>query len=584
MTVTRVRSWGFLGILALVLAPATATAQNVLLEGGVRAADLWCFPLVSDPLEYRYVPDRAALATDDEGRPQFSFVRYIINEPTTGSTELVAGAGGGGVLTFLISYGVSDARRTAAQRDLARLTGQRDAVLSGPLVFDSGNFSLVSSVLSEGRGSRAVLTTGRAPVLEGNRIALSFELDPERATLLLESFQSATPDVSLVFDMAFTAISPAFDADLVVNWSKVHQHRGFSAGGSIFWVGADVEAVFDEMRRDNSIELRTRGSDENMEALLSAVYDRLLKLMFEPVQPMELPADQKGGLFQALGKLAQPEKLADLARETTGVGLGVGYTARKIRESGRTVLSFNHQAALERHATIAFNIGDLYRRLGDEPAYFRTVNLGDPAFEQREIRVGVDGALLPELDSFVNSVGVTLEKAHEDGSKTLREVFLDGRTFAGAPPNLRLVYGWSGDEDRDRWYGYRYRTHWSFREGGSYDTGWVDSKENFINLYAPYRRRSIELLGDAEALRERGVRAVVVELSYPFFGDRRRQQRILRLDQPLADAAIELTLPRDDSSYDYRLTWHLAGGGSRTISGSATSELVFFDEMPEETG
>lgn len=565
------------------VAPADSAAQNVLLERGVRVADVWCFPLASDTLRYLYIPDRATLATDDEGRPRFSFLQYVLNEASGDPNQTLTDAGGGGILTLLVSYGLSEDQRRRVERELPRVTDNPDAALGGPIIFQSGSFSLVSALLGEdGRASRrAILTTGRAPVLAGNRIALSFELDPERSMLLLESLQTSTPDVSLVFDMTFVGLAPAFDAELVVDWSKVQQHHDFSAGGSIYWVGADVEVMFDKLRRENAIQLTSSGSDESMEALLSTVYDRLLKLMFEPVQPMEVPGSERGGLLDALSHLANPESLSDMARETTGFGFGVGYKARTIRDTGHTVLRFNHQAALERHATIAFNVGDVWEEWGDDEAVFAIVNLKDPAFEQREIRVGVDGALLPEFDRYVNSVSVTLKKQHEDGSQTLREIVLDGRSFTGSLPDLRLVYGWSEDDDRDRWLTYEYRTHWSFRDGGSYDTGWVESDDSMIDLYVPYERRVVQLVGDPNILRAHDVRAVVVEVSYPFFGENRRQQRIIRLDRPLEEEGIELTLPRDEFSYDYDITWHVSGRDNPMSTGTDTDGLIFIDELPE---
>ncbi len=583
-----VRRYALTGTLATVIflavAPADAEAQNVLLERGVRVADVWCFPLASDTLNYLYIPDRATLATDDEGRPQFSFLQYVVNEATADANATLTDAGGGGILTFLVSYGLSEDRRRRVERELPRVTDNPEAALQGPILFQSGNFSLVSALLGEdGRATRrAILTSGRAPVLEGNRIALSFELDPERSMLLLESLQTATPDVSLVFDMTFIGLAPAFDAELVVDWSKVRQHHDFSAGGSVYWVGADVEVMFDKLRRENAIQLTSSGSNEAMETLLNTVYDRLLELMFEPVQPMEVPESEQGGLLDALSNLANPENLSDMARETTGFGFGVGYKARTLRDTGHTVLSFNHQAALDRHATIAFNVGNVWEEWGDDEAIFSRVNLADPAFQQREIRVGVDGALLPEFDRYVNSVSVTLKKEHEDGSQTLREIVLDGRSFSGSLPDLRMVYGWSGDEDRDRWLTYQYRTHWSFRDGGNYDTGWVESDDTMINLYVPYERRVVQLIGNAETLRAQDIRAVVVEVSYPFFGESRGQQRIIRLDRPLEDESIELTLPRDAFTYDYEITWHVAGRDDLTATGSDDDGLIFIDELPDE--
>ena len=78
----------------------TATAQPVLMDRGVRAAGLWCFPVAGDPLQYVYLPAGAKLATDDQGRPQFSFVRYVVNTPgDSARSATITEASGGGILT-----------------------------------------------------------------------------------------------------------------------------------------------------------------------------------------------------------------------------------------------------------------------------------------------------------------------------------------------------------------------------------------------------------------------------------------------------------------------------------------------------
>jgi hypothetical protein len=76
----------------------------------------------------------------------------------------------------------------------------------------------------------------------------------------------------------------------------------------------------------------------------------------------------------------------------------------------------------DRHHYIAFNIGDIYKKYGNNPQYFKTISLSDPDFEQRDIYVGVDGAILPEYDKLINSITVTLRKQHSNGNITLREV------------------------------------------------------------------------------------------------------------------------------------------------------------------
>jgi len=568
--------------LAAVALPTAAIAQQISMDQGVRAAGLWCFPLASDPKQWVYLPSSAGLATDEAGRPQFSFVRYVANEPSEAAgASTITAARGGGVFHFLVRLETPDDSVQAAEQLLRRSRKDDDITLRGPIVFAEGQYTLVSSVLTrDGKRERRVMSAGRAPVLEGNRLAFSFDLEPEQATLLLESLTMATPDVSIVFDMTFSGLTDAYQAKLTVDWSEVRKSEAFSAGASVYFVSADVEAVFDKLRRNNAIKLTTSGSDGTMEGLLTTVYTRLLELMFRPVQIDKVPEDKRGGLTDALDALVDTKGGALGSRNTTGFGAYAGYQLKDIQSSGTTVLDFNHRARVDRHSFVTFNIGDLYKRYGKNEAYFRAVNLADPTFQQREVHVGIDGALLPEFDKFINSVTVTLRKVHGNGRQTLRELVLDRAAVSRAAGDLRMVYGWDGDDDRAAWLGYDVRTRWSFKGGGSYETEWRAADAPMLDLYAPYERRVVQLTGETAPLSSQGVRAVVVQVEYPFFGTPRRQQLVVKPGQSLDDARLEITLPRDQFEYEYSVVWQLTEGVRRTRRGRDGSGLVFVDELP----
>src|SRR5207249_10924454 len=91
-----------LGIVALPLLRtlaglrATAHAQQILLDKPVRAGELVCFPDLNDPLVYYYVNDKPHLAADANGKPQFSFLRYVENVRSgADQPEAREGEGGG---------------------------------------------------------------------------------------------------------------------------------------------------------------------------------------------------------------------------------------------------------------------------------------------------------------------------------------------------------------------------------------------------------------------------------------------------------------------------------------------------------
>ena len=76
-------------LLPLVLSISVVYAQKefvqrILLDKPVTAGSLKVFPLVEDPNSYFYLPNKVRLGTDDNGTPQFSFIRFVpLYEPQT---------------------------------------------------------------------------------------------------------------------------------------------------------------------------------------------------------------------------------------------------------------------------------------------------------------------------------------------------------------------------------------------------------------------------------------------------------------------------------------------------------------------
>ncbi len=565
----------------LLLLPLIAAGQTVEVERGERVAGLWCFPVFNRPGEWVYVPAQGRLAVDEDGNPRFSFVRYAFNRASDAEGgETITRADGGGLVNFLVLYDTPAEQVEAAERELRQRRDDDELRLVGPLVFESGRYTLVSSILDgAGRSEQHVLATGTAPVLEGNQLALSFELDPRQTMLLMESFRMDTPDVSIVFDLSFSGITDAYQARVFVDWAQVRQNQSFSAGGTVYFVSAEVEGEIDRLVRDNSIRMESTGEDAAMEALIARIYERLLDLLFDPVTPEALPPDQRGGLEDALASLIGSDGLLS-SGNTTGFGAHVGYRFKDLRSEGETVLDFNHRSRVGRHAFLTFNIGDLYRRYGDDPSYFRAVNPDDPTFDQREIQLAVDGGLMPEFDDMVNSVTVTLRKRHSDGTVTLEERVVNRDTLFTGQALSPMVYGWRGDTDRIEWLDYEYRTRWSFRGGGQLEGDWIETSAAMIQLYAPFLRQQVQLVNTGLDLSDHGVRAVIVSIEYPFFGLSRREQMVIRGDRPAAEAAVEITLPRDRLEYEIRKTWVMSDGSRPQVSESDSSGLVFIDPPP----
>ena len=555
-------------------------AQQILIDRGVRAGGLWCFPLISDSLSYLYLPTDAHLSLDENQKPQFSFLRYVINKPK-GGTNAITEADGGGIVNFLIQYDTPESLVKNAQGILRERLKSEDIKIKGPLVFDKGRYTLISSIIKSdtSKPERKVLTTGEAPVLEGSRIALTFDLKPEASKLLLESFKMATPDVSLVFELGFSGLTDAYDAEMLVDWSEVKKSEAFKASGSLYVVSADVELGFDRLKRDGAIKLKSNGSDQQMEALVQTVYDKLLTLMFKPVKPETVPADQQGGLMDAL---LGPNGILG-SKNTLGFGLNVGYQMKDLQSEGITNLYFKGRSTVNRTHFVTFNIGNLFNEYGQNERYFKDIPMYDATFQQREVLVGVDGDVEKEFSKMVNSVTVILNKKHQDGKETMHSVIITKKTqdsLKVSKKPLLMAYGFQKDTNRVEWLKYNYKTIWQFQGGGNLEMDWKTESSAMINLFTPFNRKTIMLEGDAAAINAKNIRAISVQIEYPFFGQKKQQRVTLKTSEPLTDKKFEITLPNNVEEVEYSITWFGKDGSQKNVKGKDKYGLIFLDEVP----
>lgn len=566
-------------ILLLFVCASSLHAQQIMIDRGVKAGDLWCFPLLTDSLVYQYLPSDARLGTDDSGQPQFSFLRYVDNaKDTTAGNNSITKAGGGAILNFLVLYETPAKKVQAAKQALKEILHNDEVTLRGPLIFSSGRYALISSIITNGKEENKLLATGNAPVLEGSRIALSFELNPKDSKTLMESFQMTTPDISIVFDMGFNGITDAYKAELVVNWEDVRKVEMMKASASVYFVSADVEKSVEELKRNNAIKLNTVGEDAHMDALVNTVYSRLVDLLFEPIDPERVSQNAQSGLLDMISSLVKPNGVFGSSK-IFGFGLNAAYKRRDFKSTGQSVMNFNSRVNVERHHLIAFNIGDFYKKYGSNPKYFKSVSLEDPDFQQREIFVSVDGQLLPEFDKLINNISVTLKKTHENGDVTLKEMNITKKNLNDNQV-LPLVYGSISDKDRLNWLNYEYKTNFQFQGGKTYETPWTKQSAGMINVFAPYERRTIQLDGDVDALKAAKVRAIQVQLDYPFFNDSRKPMLTMKPTDAMGEKKFDITLPTNIYEYNYEINWIMQDGSTKTATGKNKSGYLFIDNLP----
>ncbi len=550
------------------------SGQQILIDKGLRIEGLWCFPDATDSLSYYYLPNEATLALDKKNDPEFSFIRYVINSAASTGANSIQQAEGGAILHFLVQYDTPEETIQKAGQALTDKFQNDNIKLKGPVIFDQGSYALVSSILTkDGNKQNLLMASGSAPVLEGSRIALSFELEPETSKLLLESFKMKTPDISIIFDLEFSGLSKAFNAEMKINWTQVQKYQHIKAGLNAYYVSADIDMMYNELRKDNAIELTTKGEDTNMQALIDRVYAKLTDMFFTPVNADDVPPAVKKNIVS--GYKSMLKKLAS----QSPYSVNGAYKLKTLKTEGTSTLYFNSSATISRHHYITFNIGDLYKKYGDNRHFFRTVNMDDPDFQQRTVQVSIDGTLQKELGKMINNVTVTLKKEHENGEQTIREVIVTPATINDSLFSLSMVYGSKDDKDRMKWLEYQYRTNWKFSGGGEYITGWKKTSSSMISLFAPFRRTEIQLIGDTQKLTDAGVRVVIVQISYPFFGETRSERMVWKPGENPEEKTTEITLPLKDEDYKYKITWIMKDGSRKIKENTDNTGMVFIDEL-----
>ena len=88
----------------------------------------------------------------------------------------------------------------------------------------------MTSFTEENETVTRTVAVGKAPLMEGQKAAVSMALTREGAELLWESFRGATPDISLVFDMEFAGVREPYEAKLEADWARVAKHNRVRAG------------------------------------------------------------------------------------------------------------------------------------------------------------------------------------------------------------------------------------------------------------------------------------------------------------------------------------------------------------------
>lgn len=299
-----------------VLATTPAPAQQILLDARVDAGKLTLFRDLRRESVYYYLPNRPHLARDAQGRPAFSFTRWVKNVRSAPDEDALRQGEGGGLIHCMVELAVSDQDLDEARHELRRIVP--GATIAGAVGFGAGKMALVFIDPEEDGLVRQVVGIGPAPLL-GGRAAVNLLLSKEGAQILWQAFQrESSPPLAFQFlDMEVAGFREKIGVRVHVDLDKLYKHKAFAAGVAGTYFGADINAAFDELREQNVIREEWVGEDEGFEKLLGTIYRQLAAQLFErttdaPTLPTgTLPGGGENMLKKAADLLSERRRRAD---------------------------------------------------------------------------------------------------------------------------------------------------------------------------------------------------------------------------------------------------------------------------------
>lgn len=613
-------------IVLLLLALAfQLNAQKVILDKGIRAGELQLFPDVSAPNNYYYMADKIRIAQQNDGTPYFSFIKYVRNEDTASasSSGISTSNNGGGIVHAVVTFDVTDEMKKEAEKELKRFNA--NAKIAGPIIYKAGKIMLVSASI-EGNTTK-VIGVGNAPLLEGQKAAISVMLNKEGADILWATFQTPTPDISFRMEMEIAGYQSPKNVTIEADFDQMYTHRTFEAAVAAPVFAGEIHDAMEELENNGTIKVTQIGEDENLNTLKESVYNKLMELMFDKVggqssSDLGQLTSMAGGsntsmLDRATTMLtnarneakAENEKIeaaaaqnarseaearaesrrrADAHYEENDIDFrppnpnGQGGDAKdkgpkkvavpeisiavsfKRKRIKRTGKYFvNLNKYSEEDRTFPFS-QNVGNILKDCPSCLKKVNLDDPLYKQRDILVNLIDVNATDFGQYIGSVEVLMKKNHEGGEETFGNIVVDKNVFLNQANNFKMQYGWKDDNNRDEWLNYEFKTKWAFSGGNIIETDWQTGDFGAIDMVPPLEKKDVYVELDPDFAEDEDIRAIEVKLFFKN-GDKEEKRTVnIKTRDNILSQSAQLILPRGVDNYEYEITYFVKGKRPQT--------------------
>lgn len=549
------------------------------------------------PTDFYYVPSNLHLALGPDGTPQFLFLKY--------TSEKREDKGGiqGALMHFLMEYGLSQAQMGELNQKLAALVpGGRclGAVPLYPTDGETAGFEVVSATLKDNKLTRSLATTGKVPLMPGQRCAAAASLSANGAQLMAASFDQnlAVADCTLSFQLRYYSMVQGVQATmrvygekikterekLTVEYHNTHETTGRALG--FLWETSGEDTIsYDEsyeqfkFLRDKGyvkcdIKTRTPNAELNEKILTS-----FLQLFLEAfTAKQQLNPDDAQKAREADNKGGQPQ--------APGVGGNHFNLTRYKRTRDKQIYdrswSFTAEMPVPETVTFTANLKEWYGGVKNNPRCIASVNLNDPFFSHRDVRFVLDLDAKEMFDEAVNYVTVNVRKPRSSGRDFEESLTIDAKYLKENGVTSALTYARGEDNSPEV---YQYQAQWSLKGGNVFPQNprWLTGRWEGVTLTPPVRPLTVELEGNFDDMKAKDVTRVSAQIHYYQF--EREAETNIQLSPAKGQAVVpqKLFMDRDRKGYAYRLVYnHKTLGKLATPWQGNVSDGYIYAALPED--
>lgn len=528
---------------------------------------------------YYYIPQFPRLSTKDDGSLEFLCMKYV-------------GQGGeetnGGIFHALVEFTLPQNVVAAAEIELGkRIAGAR---IVGPVPMmqateDDENglasFKVISAILNNTEGDNpftsSVITSGFAPLLPGSKAAIAAKLNQAGATLLWESLQGPTSDISVSIHGYYEAAVKGYNAVITAEVENVYEHFSRVYSKQEGYTKRQLRNITDELRQNQVLKIevfdRSAGLNINtkdMDNILNMVTDKLIELIFDAETGWAKQPDRETAVEQ--GQIQGRQDRGWFARTFLGADDTPYYTddqfVMKKREDIRVnkfYLNLSKSTTIKVPVYTSGNIGGLYDALGDNDKYFRIVNLDDAAFQKRDIHFQVDGEFTNAFEDLINFVSVSFKKDAGAGGETVTKDLVFRKEDLAGKYFQSVTYPRLGSKT-DEWLNYDYKVVWSIKgipnpiNFPADETEWAHNNATSIPLAPPLTKRILEIDADRQMFKDAEIRSAQIRFMTILGGKAQVHKTvILRTDD--AESTNRISLYHDPGEpIAYQISWYSTKG------------------------